>query len=591
MAAAASQPNIKRTNRLLSRKFGQYLLPTMITYAAVSLNEFADSMLVSNLLGSRAMAIVGLGMPLMLAMAGVYALLGSGGATVYGISIGRRDHETAGRSLTAALCIALITGLLFLVFGYVFFEPLSGALCSDATLKPELNTYLRVLLLSSPFLIVILSFVSFLPSAGYPGIATAVNVIANVVNIIMDYVYIRVFGMGVEGAAWATLTGYLCATVVVVALLCLKKIKLHVSRHLLASFHTFQEICKLGGPDAMTQIGFALQFAACNALAIAFAGTGAVVAYSLCIQTNSVVSIFIGALLGSSMPLLAVLHGQRDFRGEEGILKTAMIGQLIVAAVSLLTFELFAPQIAALYSITDAPQLALAVRSLHIFSLYYIPRCAIIIYFRYLKVIGLSRYATVISALDGFAAIVPVAWLMTQWLGIDGLWIAYPLTSYALLLGMLLCNAVYRAQSKGKLRGALLYEYDEESKPILDVTITRDAADIAGISETLQQVCEEHGLPKKEAVLAALAVEEMGVYAAGKKRQQDYMDLLVRLNRGNVEIDFRSLGAAYNPMNDDEGDMVENIRVLRSIAASIETEYILGMNSTRIVIKGKEKSE
>lgn len=71
----------------------------------MSLNEFADSMLVSNLLGSGAMAVVGLGMPVMLAMAGVYSLLGSGGATVYGISVGKRDNETAGKSLTAALAV------------------------------------------------------------------------------------------------------------------------------------------------------------------------------------------------------------------------------------------------------------------------------------------------------------------------------------------------------------------------------------------------------------------------------------------------------------------------------------------------------
>ena len=66
-----------RSNRLLFRRFSQYLVPTMITYAALSLNEFVDSMLVSNLLGSDAMAIVNLGMPVMLVMSAAYSLLGS----------------------------------------------------------------------------------------------------------------------------------------------------------------------------------------------------------------------------------------------------------------------------------------------------------------------------------------------------------------------------------------------------------------------------------------------------------------------------------------------------------------------------------
>lgn len=179
----------------------------MITYAAMSLNEFADSMLVSRLLGSEAMAIVNLGMPVMLAMAAVYLLLGSGGATAYAICLGQRDHEAAGRSLTAALIVSVAVGLLFLVLGNLFSRPLVGLLCRDLSLRPKFSSYFRILLFSSPLLIVILTFVSFLPSAGYPGLSTAVNVTANVVNILMDYVYIHIFRMGLEGAADRTRCG------------------------------------------------------------------------------------------------------------------------------------------------------------------------------------------------------------------------------------------------------------------------------------------------------------------------------------------------------------------------------------------------
>ena len=84
----------------------------------------------------------------------------------------------------------------------VFFEPLSVIFCRDAALRATFEHYFRVLLMSALLLIVILTFVQFLPVAGLPRYATAVNVVANVVNIIMDYVYIRIFGMNVEGAAW-----------------------------------------------------------------------------------------------------------------------------------------------------------------------------------------------------------------------------------------------------------------------------------------------------------------------------------------------------------------------------------------------------
>ena len=574
-----------RSDRLLRKKFFQYLLPTMITYAALSLNEFVDSMLVSNLLDSDAMAIISLGMPLMLVMAAAYSLLGNGGAAIYALSLGRRDHDTAGKSLTAAIAGGLASGLIILVAGNLFFGTFSRMLCHDEALMPEFQVYFRVLLLSSPLLITILTFASFLPAAGYPRHSTFINVVANVINIAMDYVYIRVFGMGVEGAAWATLTGYVSGAVIVAALLAGKKIKVKATRDVIRSMDQMGEIIKRGGPDALTQIGFSLQFAFINAVAGNLAGTAGIVAFSLCIQMNSIVSIFVGALIGSSVPFLSVLHGQRDFRGEEGVLKTALKGQFVIVILSVAVLCLFAPQVAALYNITGAAEAALAVRAIRIYLLTFIVRGAVIVYFRYLMVIGFAGYASLVSALDGFAAIIPVAWIMSIMFGTDGLWFAFPVTAVLIMVFIIIRNHMIDKKEGGRLVGILLLEHDEGAEPVLDVTITNDASSISGISEVLQDVCESSGIDGHEAMKAALAVEEMAVYAANKKGQNAYMDILARIYKGNVEIDFRSLGPLFDPFEDTDEDMIENIRLLRGIASKIENDYVLGMNSTRITIE------
>ena len=74
-------------NNLLLKKYTEYLIPTMVTTAALSLNEFIDSMLVSKLLGTQAMAVVNLGMPIMLLLAAVVAL---GGRIFLNLSLIRR---------------------------------------------------------------------------------------------------------------------------------------------------------------------------------------------------------------------------------------------------------------------------------------------------------------------------------------------------------------------------------------------------------------------------------------------------------------------------------------------------------------------
>jgi len=87
---------------------------------------------------------------------------------------------------------------------------------------------------------------------------------------------------------------------------------------------------------------------------------------------------------------------------------------------------------------------------------------------------------------------------------------------------------------------------------------------------------------------AALAVEEMAVYSSNHKKQDAYMDILVRIFEGNVEIDFRSLGIPFENLDESGQDEMEvNMQMLQGVASHIDNEYIMGMNATRITVAGK----
>ena len=573
-----------RSDNLLKKKLIQYLLPTLASNAALSLTDFLDSMVVSNLLGSKALAVINLGMPLMLVYASVYCLLGNGAATVYAVFLGKRDHDGAGKSMTISMFMALTVGLFIGVMGFVFFKPVCSVLCRDEELLPLFIPYLRVVLLSAPFLTTILTLTTLLPSAGYPGYSMVATIVANIVNFTMNIVFIRVLNMGVAGAAWATLAGYLTGLLILAFLAVRKKIRLYISSKIKESFKLLKVVVKQGGPEAMTQVGFALQFAFCNGVASALAGTAGVVAISLCLQANSLESIFLGSIMGSSVPIMSLLHGQRDYNGQTSILKTSLKWQISLAAVLSTLFVIFAPQVAALFNITDPYEISVTVKALRIYCLMLFLRSGIILYFRYLKVAGFSGYAILLSALDSFIAMVPVQWIMSRLFGITGLWWAFPTTAVVLLIFILIRNRYIVSHSDGHYKGLLLCENDESSTPVMDVTIMDNPDSISGISENMQEICEKNGIDRKNATFAALAVEEMAVYVTKKKDHHSYMDIMVRLHKGKVVIDFRSLGRPFNPLLDTEEDNWENVDVLRGIASEIVTEYTLGMNSTRIVI-------
>lgn len=577
----------KRSNRLLFRKMLEYLFPTMLTMAALSLNEFVDSMMVSNLLGSNAMAVVGLGSPVMLCYAALYTLLGNGGATLYALSIGKRDNATAGKAFHLALIAALAVGLLLLALGFVCFEPLARLLCSDAGLMEAFRPYLRTLLFSAPFIITILTLVEFLPPSGAPKIATAINVVANGVNLLMDYVYIKIFGMGVEGAAWATLTGYLVSILLIVYVVLRRKAKIHHLRAGIKDLRILGNLAGLGGAPAVSQLGFALKFAFCNGQAVLYGGSAGVVAYSLCNQTISIISIFLAALVGASMPLIAVLHGQRDFRGENGMLKLVMGANAVLSAVCFGVFAIFAESLAGLYNITGGAELDLAVKAVRIFSIMYLFRGFYMVFMKYLQITGRKVYSMFVSIFDGFGGIIPIAFLLGKLMGMDGLWWAFPITSAILLAIMLIWNGCIVRKSEGRLKTWLLEQREDEAEAVFDVTIFEDAQNISGASEALMEFCAGSGMDSRSANYAALAVEEMAVYTRNRLSKTDYMDVLARLYADKIEIDFRTLGNSFNPLAAVPEDIAENIRLLKGIAEKLDYDYIMGMNCTRITILRK----
>ena len=121
------QAEAVRTNTLLRRKMLYYLIPAMLTGAAFSLSEFVDSMIVANILDSESMGVVQLGSPVIFVCATIYVLLGRGGSTHYAISQGERDSDQAGRVFSVTFITSLVLGLLILLVGFVFFDPLHGS--------------------------------------------------------------------------------------------------------------------------------------------------------------------------------------------------------------------------------------------------------------------------------------------------------------------------------------------------------------------------------------------------------------------------------------------------------------------------------
>ena len=575
---------MKRNDIILRKKFIHYLLPAMLTTAALSLSEFADSMIVANLLGNSGMSIVQLGTPIIFVAAMAYILIGNGGSTLYAISLGQRDNERAGKVFMVSAISSVIIGLLLFTLGFLFFSPLSHLLCKSQELFEPFNQYMSVLLFSVPFLVVILSLVSFLAPSGAPQLATVVNIIANVINIVMDYVYIHFFGMGVEGAAYATLTGYIVAAVPLLLALFSKKLNLKKRFPGKNAISLFKEIVGMGSSFSASQLSFAIRFAFCNYIAARYGGEAGIIALSVCVQAWSISSIFLGAAIEASSPIIAMLHGQKDFQGERLVLRTSFLYQLGLAAICVAFFCLCPRLFASFYHVTEEPELSIVIHALYIFTPVFLFRAIYIQLMKYIQILGFKKYALFISLFDGFAGLVPIAAILCLVFNLDGLWLAHLVTGTILLVICLFSNLFIAKKSKGRLAGVLLSEKSIENSPVLDLTIFDNNQEMINVSEKTRKSLEEYGIDQKTATLVSVLVEESILYTKNRGKKQDWIDILLRAYENRIELDFRSLHSGGNPDEKDERDIAENIRLLKGLASKIEYDYIMGMNSMKVTL-------
>ena len=105
----------QRTENVVNRVYIRYMIPAMLSAIGISLSEFADSMVVSQLLSSDAFAIINLGAPIALLVSMIYSITGIGGSLLFAESLGKKDKRSAENYFTISSTLALLIGMLLFV--------------------------------------------------------------------------------------------------------------------------------------------------------------------------------------------------------------------------------------------------------------------------------------------------------------------------------------------------------------------------------------------------------------------------------------------------------------------------------------------
>ena len=572
---------------LLASKFNEFFLPTLMTSMAGNICVFVDSIIVSFLIGAANLSAIQVSSPLITFINLIYWMVGLGGSVLCSIAKSEFDEEKSNSLFSVSIISLIVLGVLVLILGLLTKGTLIPMLTTSKEIIPLVDEFFTVLLFGMPLLCYLMSLSYFVRADGLPNLAFQSILISNIVNIIMDVVYIKVFGFGIGGAALATATGYAVGSVYIstyffksertLEFYKLSKIKLH------NALNYFKDIATSGFSSASTQLCFTVQLLIYNGVIGIVLGKYGLTAYNVCIGCSYILYMFLIGASQTMSPIVSVYYQEEDYSGVDYVVKKALKVAL-VSSVALVLLFAFVPQTAlTLYSIHGqaAPTV---VNALRIFIFCFIGVAITFLFTFYTQAIKRNKLSLSTSVIEGFIAPVGLLFILTPLMGGDGIWLSFVGAEVITIIYIFISTKYISKKTNGEYGGFFINK-KIPTGDVLDLTVGSTLKETVDVAQHIEKYLKELGIDDKKAIIVGLSVEEMLVNIININENLDSIDVLVKVQENRILVGIKDQGIDFNPVIENDNLEFDNISVLNKIADEVDYSRVLGLNSTVITIK------
>lgn len=409
------------------KEFARYTLLNVMGMIGLSCYILADTFFVSKGLGASGLAALNLAIPVYSFIHGSGLMLGVGGATKYSIFRAQGGQKEANRVFTNTLYAAIALAAVFFLAGVFLSGQITTALGADAEVFTMTQTYLRVIMLFAPAFIMNDVLICFVRNDGNPRLSMIAMLLGSLSNIILDYVFIFPFGMGIFGAVLATGMAPIFS-MMVLSLHRKEKPKLKPERTK-AQFGTIKTVFSLGIPSLITEVASGVVMIIFNVIILGLRGNIGVAAYGVIANLALVVVAIYTGIAQGMQPLISQAYGYGDTKKMKQILGYAVKTMLVLSAVIYAGVFTAAGPISDIFNSGNNAELkAIAIQGLRIYFIAMPFIGANVVLSMFFTSSERALPAQTVSLLRGMLLIVPMAFIMSTVAGLTGVWMTVPLT-------------------------------------------------------------------------------------------------------------------------------------------------------------------
>lgn len=428
-----------------------FAIPSIIAMVVSSLYNIVDQIFIGNGVGYLGNAATNVSFPLTTICMAISLLIGIGSASRYSLYLGAGEKELARGVIGNGIAMMLTFGILYTIIVEIFLVPLLTIFGTTAQIMPYAVDYSRIIVLGMPLLIITNGMSSIARADGSPRYSMTCMLIGAIVNTILDPIFIFVLGLGIRGAAWATIIGQICS--VTAALLYIprfKQIRLRLSDIRLRVNECIQTAA-LGMSNSLNQVAITLVQIVMNNSLTYYGGLSVygkeipLAACGIVMKTNSILlSVIIGISQGSQ-PIVGYNYGAKQYDRVRRTYAMAIAGNLVVSAIGFCLFQ-FAPRtIISIFGTGDALYFEFAVKFMRTFLLMILINGCQLISSNFFAAIGKPVKGLVLSMTRQVLFFIPLVLILPLFFGLDGILYAAPTADVcAFIVTVILISAQMR---------------------------------------------------------------------------------------------------------------------------------------------------
>ena len=410
------------------RDFVKYTSLNVLGMIGLSCYILADTFFVSKGLGANGLTALNLAIPIYSFIHGSGLMIGMGGGTKYSIQKSQKVHERANRTFTNAVFLAACFAVFFVLAGLFFSGPIISLFGADETVFQMSRTYLQVILLFSPAFLMNNVLLCFVRNDGAPQLSMAAMMGGSLSNVVLDWVFIFPFRMGIFGAVLATGLAPIISMLILSPHFIRKKNQFCLVK-CRPEARLWGNILSSGVPSLVTEVSSGVVMIAFNFIILGLAGNVGVAAYGVIANLSLVIIAIYTGIAQGIQPIMSRSYGTQNYRDIHATLRYALTAMLLFSIVIYAVIFLKASQITGIFNSEQNPMLqSIATDGLKLYFL----ACPFagfnVIISIYFTSTERPLPAHILSLLRGFLIILPAAFLLSRLGGLAGVWCAFPVT-------------------------------------------------------------------------------------------------------------------------------------------------------------------